>query len=102
MLKQLMPGDNFFFFTGATTLCVGLGLYHSFVEVDFSGVGVFASHSAPITEDHGLNSSGPLPFDLSGVCGPTRSLRLHQHSSPGHCGRRPPLSDKAVVLEEEG
>jgi hypothetical protein len=52
---------------------MGLGLFHGFVTVDFSGVGSLAPRPTPNLEDQGLHFVWPIPFDLSGMGGPTRS-----------------------------
>jgi hypothetical protein len=65
---------------------VGLGLLRGFVTVNVSGVGLFAPRSTPNQEDQGLHFLWPLPFDLSDMGGPTRSLRSRQYSFPGHWG----------------
>jgi hypothetical protein len=57
-----------------------------FVTVDISGVGLTAPRPAPNLEDQGLHFVWPLPFDLFGMGSSTRSLRSHQHSTPGHWG----------------
>jgi hypothetical protein len=45
-------------------------------------------------------SSGPLPFEMSGLGDPARSLSSRQHSSPGHSGAcKPPHHDKVAALE---
>jgi hypothetical protein len=66
--------------------CVGLGFLHGFVTANFSVVGSLAPHPTPNLKDQGLHFFWPLHFDLSGMGGPTRSLRSRQHSSPGHWG----------------
>jgi hypothetical protein len=58
---------------------------HGFITVNFSGVRSLAPCLIPNLEDQGLHF-WPLPCDLSGTCGPTRSLRFRQHSCPGHWG----------------
>jgi hypothetical protein len=44
-------------------------------------VGLLARRSTPNLEDQGLHFIWPLPFDLSGIGGSTRSLRSRQHNS---------------------
>jgi hypothetical protein len=51
-------------------------------------------------EEQGLHFVWPLPFNLSGMGGSTRSLRSRQHSFQVIGARKPPLHGKAVVLEE--
>jgi hypothetical protein len=48
--------------------------------------GIVAPRPTLSLENQGLYFVWPLPFDLSGIHGPTRSLRSRQHSSPGHWG----------------
>jgi hypothetical protein len=57
-----------------------------FVTVDFSRMRLLARYPTPNLEGQGLHFVWPLPFYLSGMGGPTRSLLSHQHSSPGHWG----------------
>jgi hypothetical protein len=90
------------FFTGPTTFYVpwpppwfsfiGSG---GFATIDFSGVGLLVSRPTHNPWDQGLHFIWPLPFDLSGMGDPTRSLRslsiaLHvtgaQTSSPRQDG----------------
>jgi hypothetical protein len=52
----------------------------SFVTVEFSGMGLSLSPT-PNLEDQKLHSVWPLPFDLSGMGGTTKSLCSRQHSS---------------------
>jgi hypothetical protein len=70
----------FFFFTGATTLY--LGLVHGFIKVNLFAVGSLAPCPTTKLEDQGLHFVCPLPFNLSGTVGATRSLHSRQHSSP--------------------
>jgi hypothetical protein len=70
----------------ALQLCVGLGLLHGVVTVNFSGVGSLVPRPALKLEDQGLHFVCPPPLDLCGMGGPTRSLRSGQHNSLGHWG----------------
>lgn len=69
-------------------LCVDLGLTHDFVTLNFSGLESFAASPTSNPEDHKIHFFWPLPFDLSGMAGPTRSLLFHQHKNPGHRNAR--------------
>jgi hypothetical protein len=66
----------------ATTLCVGVGLFHGFVTVYISRVEC-QPHAQPPTERPRIHF-WLLPFDLPTIGGSTRSLRSRQHSSSGH------------------
>jgi hypothetical protein len=77
--------------------CVGLGILHGFITLNFSGLGTVAARPTPNLDDQRLHFIWPLHFDLSDMGGCTRSLRSRLHSSPGH---RPPLHVQAAVLEE--
>jgi hypothetical protein len=76
-----------------------VGLLLDFVTANFFGVGSLAPRLPPNLEDHGPHFAWPLPFYLSDMDDPTRSLLSRQHSSPGHWGTKL-LHDKAVVLVE--
>jgi hypothetical protein len=65
---------------------VALHLLHGFVTVNFLGVESLSARPVPSLEDQGLHVMWPIPFCLSGMGGPTRSLRSRQHSSPCHWG----------------
>jgi hypothetical protein len=87
-------------FTGAAALCE---YWPSpwFRKSKFFLGEVVAPSQNPNLEDQKLHFVWPLPFDLSGMGDPTRSLRSRQHSSPGHWEAQtsPPAHDKAVVTE---
>jgi hypothetical protein len=70
-----------FFFTCATSLCES---WHPqwFRNSKFFQGGVVSLSLTPSLKDQGLHFICPLPFELSGMGGPTRSLRFRQHSSP--------------------
>jgi hypothetical protein len=55
-----------------------------FVTVHFYGDGSVAPSPNPNLKGQGLYFVWSLPFDLSGMGDPTRSLRSRQHSSSGH------------------
>jgi hypothetical protein len=78
-----LPHNIFSFFTGATTLC-GSWPPQWFRNSKYFLCRVVSPRPTPNLEDQGLHSVWPLPFDLSGMGGATRSLRSRQHSSPGH------------------
>lgn len=88
LLLFLIVVLQFFFFIGATALCVDFGLLHGFVTVEFSGMASLAPRRTPSLEDQELHTVWPLPFDLSGIGSPTMNLRTHQHSSPGYWGKQ--------------
>jgi hypothetical protein len=71
------------YFSSLLALQLYLGLRHDFVTVNFSGVGSLAPRLILNQKDEGLHFVWYLTFDLSGMGGPTRSLRTRQHSSPG-------------------
>jgi hypothetical protein len=52
-------------------------------------------------EDQGIYFLWPLLFNVSGMDGPTMSLRSRQQYSSGHWEAQTPLHDKAVVLEND-
>jgi hypothetical protein len=87
--------------------CVGLGLLHDplpplgprgFVTVDFVRGGVVSP--TPNLEDQGLHFVWPLPYDMSGLDGPTGAYAPASIALRATGVRRPPLHDKALVLEE--
>jgi hypothetical protein len=65
---------------------VGLGPLHRFLTLYFPEMGLLAPCPTQNLEDQGLHSVWPLPFDLSGMDGPSRSLLSRQHNSLGHWG----------------
>jgi hypothetical protein len=67
----------------ALQYCVFLGFLHGFTTGNYSGVGLLAARPTTNLVDQVLHFVWPLPFDLSGVGGYTRSLRCHRHKSPG-------------------
>jgi hypothetical protein len=81
--------------------CVGLGLLHGFVTVNFSGMWSLAPRPTLNLEDQELHFVWPLPFHLSGMGGPTRSYASASIALRVSGARKPPLHDKAVVVEEE-
>jgi hypothetical protein len=68
--------------------CVDLGLLHSFVTLNSSGMGSLTSNPTSNLEDQGLRFVWALPLDLSGMDGATRSLLSRQHSSLVHWGEQ--------------
>jgi hypothetical protein len=56
---------------------------HGFLTINCFRCGVVS-----LTPSQRLHFAWPLPFDLSGMDGPTRNLRSRQHSSPDHWGTK--------------
>jgi hypothetical protein len=80
--------------------CVGLGLVRGYVTVDFSGVGSLAPHPTPNLRTRDYTFSGPYPSTCLVWVAPEpfvpASIPLRVTGA-----RKPPLHDKAVVLEED-
>jgi hypothetical protein len=70
-----------------------------FMTADFSRVGSLALRPPPCLEELGLQFIWPLPFDLPCMGGTARSLRYHQHSSPGHWAQWPPLHEEKFIYQ---
>jgi hypothetical protein len=84
-LPRLLP-SSFFLFPSTKTPC-GSCPSSWFRNSTFFRGEIVSPTSKPVTlEDQRLYLVWPLPFDLSGTGGPTRSLRSSQHRSPGHYG----------------
>lgn len=68
------------YFLLAQKHCVGIGVSPWFLKINISEFGSLATLPTPNLQDR------LLIFDLPGMGGPTKSLHIHHHSSPGHSG----------------
>jgi hypothetical protein len=87
----------FFTFTCATTLCVVWSPPWCHNCIIFRDLIVIPK---PNPQPVGPETTLRFALDLSGMGGPTSSLRSRQHSSPNHGVLKSLLHDKTVVLEE--
>jgi hypothetical protein len=88
LLLLCWPYNPFWVLTSSMTLLHRFS--EGFVTINFSEVGSLAPRPTPYLEDQVLHFVWPLPFDLHGMGGPTRSLHSRQHSFPGRWGAQTP------------